>query len=80
MDKLLKLLDTDARLTNAQLAVMLDKTEAEVAARSYKGCPSSTPLATRSLPAYAGMVSSIILQDSSAARSYPSSRNPVIST
>ena len=30
MDKLLKLLDTDARLTNAQLAVMLDKTEAEV--------------------------------------------------
>ena len=33
MDKLLKLLDTDARLTNAQLAVMLDKTEAEVAAQ-----------------------------------------------
>ena len=33
MDKLLKLLDTDARLTNAQLAVMLDKTEAAVAAQ-----------------------------------------------
>ena len=33
MYKLLKLLDTDARLTNAQLAVMLDKTEAEVAAQ-----------------------------------------------
>ena len=27
MDKLLKLLDTNARLTNAQLAVMLDTTE-----------------------------------------------------
>ena len=32
MDKLLKLLDTDARLTNAQLAVMLGCTEQEVAA------------------------------------------------
>lgn len=27
MDKLLKLLDTNARLTNAQLAVMLDRPE-----------------------------------------------------
>ena len=33
MDKLLKLLDTNARLTNAQLAVMLDRPEAEVAAQ-----------------------------------------------
>ena len=33
MDKLLKLLDTNARLTNAQLAVMLDRTEDEVAAQ-----------------------------------------------
>ena len=32
MDKLLKLLDTNARLTNAQLAVMLDCSEEEVAA------------------------------------------------
>lgn len=30
MDKLLKLLDTNARLTNAQLAAMLDTTEEEV--------------------------------------------------
>ena len=30
MDKLLKLLDTNARLTNAQLAVMLDTTEEEI--------------------------------------------------
>ena len=33
MDKLLKLLDTNARLTNAQLAVMLDCTEADVQAQ-----------------------------------------------
>ena len=33
MDKLLKLLDTNARLTNAQLAVMLDTTEEAVAAQ-----------------------------------------------
>lgn len=33
MDKLLKLLDTNARLTNAQLAVMLGTTEAEVQAQ-----------------------------------------------
>lgn len=33
MDKLLKLLDTDARLTDAQLAAMLDCSEAEVHAR-----------------------------------------------
>ncbi len=33
MDKLLKLLDTNARLTNAQLAVMLDTTEDAVAAQ-----------------------------------------------
>lgn len=32
MDKLLKLLDTNARLTTAQLAAMLDRPEAEVAA------------------------------------------------
>lgn len=31
MDKLLRLLENNARLTNAQLAVMLDKTEEEVA-------------------------------------------------
>ncbi len=31
MDKLLKLLDTNARLSNAQLAAMLDTTEADVA-------------------------------------------------
>lgn len=31
MDKLLKLLDTNARLSNAQLAAMLDTTEEEVA-------------------------------------------------
>jgi DNA-binding Lrp family transcriptional regulator len=31
MDKLLKLLDSDARLTNEQLAVMLGRTEQEVA-------------------------------------------------
>ena len=30
MDKILKLLNTNARLTNAQMAVMLDQTEAEV--------------------------------------------------
>ena len=30
MDKLLKLLDTNARLTNSQLAVMLGCTESEV--------------------------------------------------
>ena len=33
MDKLLKLLDTNARLTHAQLAVMLDTTEEAVAAQ-----------------------------------------------
>lgn len=33
MDKLLKLLDTNARLTDAQLAVMLDRTEDEVGAQ-----------------------------------------------
>lgn len=33
MDKLLKLLDTNARLTDAQLAVMLDRPEAEVTAQ-----------------------------------------------
>lgn len=33
MDKLLKLLDTNARLTNDQLAVMLDKPKAEVEAQ-----------------------------------------------
>ena len=33
MDKLLKLLDTNARLTNAQLAVMLDTTEESVRAQ-----------------------------------------------
>ena len=32
MDKLLSLLEENARLTNAQLAVMLDTTEAAVAA------------------------------------------------
>ena len=48
MDKLLKLLDTDARLTNAQLAVMLDTTEDDVAAQiagkglSVRIKPSST--------------------------------------
>lgn len=33
MDKLLKLLDTNARLTNAQLAIMLDTTEEDIAAQ-----------------------------------------------
>ena len=33
MDKLLKLFDTDARLTNAQMSFMLYKTDAEVAAQ-----------------------------------------------
>lgn len=33
MDKLLKLLDTNARLTDAQLAVMLDSTEEQVRAQ-----------------------------------------------
>ena len=36
MDKLLSLLEENARLTNAQLAVMLDTTEAAVAAQIEK--------------------------------------------
>ena len=36
MDKVLKLLSENARLTDAQMAVMLDMTEAEIAAAVAK--------------------------------------------